>query len=89
MSSRPGSSRRPRSPRQERSQPGRDANFVIFDTEAEFTVTPDILHYRHPISPYMGERLRGVVKPPTSAEQPFIVKASLRSEPQAARSRYR
>jgi allantoinase len=41
---------------------GREANFVVFDTEAEFTVTPDRLHYRHAISPYMGETLRGVVK---------------------------
>jgi allantoinase len=41
---------------------GREANFVVFDTEAEFTVTPSRLHYRHAISPYMGETLRGVVK---------------------------
>jgi allantoinase len=42
--------------------PGCDANFVIFDPEAEFLVTPKRLHYRHKISPYMGARLRGVVK---------------------------
>jgi allantoinase len=42
--------------------PGRDANFIILDTDAEFTVTVDKLHYRHPISPYLNERLRGVVK---------------------------
>jgi allantoinase len=41
---------------------GREANFILFDTEAEFTVTPDKLHYRHPISAYMGETLRGTVK---------------------------
>ena len=41
---------------------GREANFVVFDTEAEFTVTTDRLHYRHAISPYLGETLRGVVK---------------------------
>ncbi len=38
------------------------ANFVVFDPDAEFTVTGDVLHYRHKISPYMGERLRGVVR---------------------------
>jgi allantoinase len=43
-------------------QPDRDANFILFDTEATFTVTPDKLHYRHAISPYMGETLRGAVK---------------------------
>jgi allantoinase len=40
---------------------GREANFVVFDTEAEFVVTPERLHYRHAISPYMGEKLKGVV----------------------------
>ena len=43
-------------------QPGRDANFVRFDTEATFTVTPDKLHYRHTISPYLNETLRGIVR---------------------------
>ncbi|MGD0443721.1 MAG: allantoinase AllB [Edaphobacter sp.] len=42
--------------------PGREANFVVFDTEAEFRVTTDKLHYRHAISPYLNETLRGVVK---------------------------
>ncbi len=41
---------------------GREANFVIFDTEAEFPVTADRLQYRHPISPYLGETLRGIVR---------------------------
>ncbi|HEY6338763.1 MAG TPA: allantoinase AllB [Candidatus Sulfotelmatobacter sp.] len=41
---------------------GYDADFVVFDPEAEFTVTADRLHYRHRISPYIGEKLRGVVK---------------------------
>jgi allantoinase len=40
---------------------GSDADFVVFDPEGEFVVTEDSLHYRHPISPYMGEKLRGVV----------------------------
>ncbi len=43
-------------------KPGREANFVIFDTGAEFTVTADRLHYRHTISPYLNETLRGVVR---------------------------
>jgi allantoinase len=42
--------------------PGRDANFVIFDSESEFTVAADKLYYRHAISPYLNETLRGVVK---------------------------
>jgi allantoinase len=41
---------------------GYDADFVVFDTESEFTVSAKSLYYRHPISPYLGEKLRGVVK---------------------------
>jgi allantoinase len=41
---------------------GREATFVVFDANTEFTVTADRLHYRHAISPYRGEILRGVVK---------------------------
>jgi allantoinase len=41
---------------------GREATFVVFDPKAEFTVTVERLHYRHAISPYIGETLRGVVQ---------------------------
>lgn len=40
---------------------GCDANFAVFDTERTFVVKEDRLFYRHPLSPYMGEKLRGVV----------------------------
>lgn len=42
--------------------PGRDANFVIFDPDATTMVIADKLHYRHAISPYLGETLHGVVR---------------------------
>jgi len=41
---------------------GYDADFVAFDTESEFEVNRDRLYYRHPISPYLEETLRGQVK---------------------------
>ena len=41
---------------------GYDADFVVFEPESGFVVSVDRLHYRHPISPYLGEKLRGVVK---------------------------
>lgn len=41
---------------------GCDANFVVFDDRGGFAVKPEDLYYRHKISPYMGERLRGAVK---------------------------
>jgi allantoinase len=42
--------------------PGREANFILFDPEASRTITTQDLHHRHPISPYLGETLRGIVK---------------------------
>jgi allantoinase len=41
---------------------GYDADFVIFEPESEFVVTEDRLRFRHAVSPYLGETLRGVVK---------------------------
>jgi allantoinase len=41
---------------------GYDADFVIFEPEEEFTVTPERLYQRHAVSPFVGETLRGVVK---------------------------
>jgi len=41
---------------------GYDADLVVFDPEASFQVTSQRLHYRYPLSPYLGETLRGVVK---------------------------
>ena len=39
-----------------------DADFVVFEPEAEFIVTEDRLSYRHRVSPYLGERLQGMIK---------------------------
>ena len=41
---------------------GYDADFVVFDPESEFVVSEDRLHYRHPVSLYLGKKLRGVVE---------------------------
>jgi allantoinase len=40
---------------------GHDADFVIFDPSTNWTVQPDDLHFRHPVSPYIGEHLKGKV----------------------------
>jgi allantoinase len=42
--------------------PGRDADLVVFNAEAEFTVTEELLLHRHKATPYLGKRLRGVVE---------------------------
>src|SRR6266481_5865794 len=40
---------------------GFDADLVVFEPDAEFIATENHLHYRHRVSPYLGETLRGVV----------------------------
>ena len=41
---------------------GYDADMVVFDPETEFVVTEMNLYYRHHVSPYLNEKLRGVVE---------------------------
>lgn len=40
---------------------GQDADLVVFDPEAEWTVAPELLRHRHKLSPYAGRRLTGAV----------------------------
>lgn len=41
---------------------GADADIAIFDPNASWTVTPDDLHFRHKLSPYLGAKLHGRVR---------------------------
>jgi allantoinase len=45
-----------------RIQIGHDADLVAFDPSASFTVDPDTLRHRHPVTPYAGRTLQGVVR---------------------------
>jgi allantoinase len=60
--------------------PGFDADFVIFDPESEFVVTEERLHYRHPLSPYLGEQLRGIVKATYLRGEPVFVAGKFPAE---------
>jgi allantoinase len=40
---------------------GADADFVVFDPDARWTVEEKHLHFRHKLSPYVGAKLRGRV----------------------------
>jgi allantoinase len=41
---------------------GYDADIIVWDPDTSFTVTENMLHHRHKITPYMNERLFGVVE---------------------------
>ncbi len=60
---------------------GYDADFVVFDSDREFVVTEDKLHYRHPVSPYLGETLRGVVKATYLRGNPVFAEGEFPGEP--------
>jgi allantoinase len=48
--------------RKGRLAPGYDADLVVFDPDATFTVEPATLQHRHKLTPYAGRTLRGVVR---------------------------
>jgi allantoinase len=41
---------------------GKDADIVIWDPEESFVLSPSDLHFRHKVTPYLGQRFFGVVK---------------------------
>ena len=41
---------------------GNDADLVAFAPDETFAVDPAALHHRHPVTPYEGRALNGVVK---------------------------
>jgi allantoinase len=45
-----------------RIAPGFDADFCIFAPDESFVVDPKRLHHRHPVTPYAGRTLQGVVR---------------------------
>ena len=45
-----------------RIEVGADADLVAFDPDATWVVDPGELHHRHPVTPYAGRTLTGVVR---------------------------
>lgn len=41
---------------------GKDADLVIWEPERSFTVQPEQIFFRHPVTPYAGQSLQGVVR---------------------------
>ncbi|MDB5096595.1 MAG: allantoinase [Cyanobacteria bacterium RYN_339] len=42
--------------------PGHDADLVLWRPDAPFAVAADRIHHKHPITPYLGRQLTGVVE---------------------------
>jgi allantoinase len=61
--------------------PGHDADFVVFDPDAGFIVTEDRLHQGRAVSPYIGEKVRGVVKRTYVRGEPVFDQGQFSGEP--------
>lgn len=62
-------------------EPGFDADFIVFDSDSEFVVSEESLHYRHAVSPYIGERFRGVVMATYLRGQPVFAEGKFPGSP--------
>jgi len=60
---------------------GFDADFCVFEPEQEFIAREEGLCQRHAISPYLGEKLKGVVKATYLRGQPAFVEGHFPGEP--------
>jgi allantoinase len=57
--------------------PGADADFAVFDPDAEWTVAPSDLRFRHKLSPYLGAQLRGRVLETWLRGRPIFVDGAI------------
>jgi len=55
---------------------GFDADFVVFEPKAEFLATEEHLHYRHRVSPYLGENFAAWSRQLTFAETAYLQMAN-------------
>ena len=60
---------------------GFDADLVVFSPEASFKVETEHLHFRHAVSPYVGETLHGVVRQTILRGRPVFTDGKFAGEP--------
>jgi allantoinase len=61
--------------------PGADADFVVFDPDEEWTVTPADVRFRHKLSPYLGAHLRGRVRETWLRGKPVFLQNAIAGPP--------
>jgi allantoinase len=64
---------------------GHDADLVVFDPDAKFQVGAARLEHRHPITPYVGEMLSGVVEMTFLRGEKVFDRGEFRGEPKGVR----
>jgi allantoinase len=64
-----------------RIAPGCDADLVVFSPEEAFIVRSENLHFRHSLSPYIGQRLRGRVRSTYVRGQLVFARGEFAGEP--------
>jgi allantoinase len=69
--------------------PGYDADLVVFDPEATFTVEPSLVLHRHPITPYAGRTLSGRVEMTFLRGERIFTRGDFPREPRGQRLRRR
>jgi allantoinase len=67
-------------PRQGVIAPGSDADFVVWDPDAEFVVDEQRLRQRHKRTPYAGRRLRGRVIETVGQGRVVVYRSSRRAD---------
>ena len=60
---------------------GRDADLVVFAPDAALVVDPDRLHHRHPVTPYAGRELSGVVRDVWVRGHRVVTRGRVHAEP--------
>ena len=63
---------------------GYDADLVVFDPDTQCVVDKGRLHQRHSLSPYLGEKLRGVVKATYLRGRPVFVDGEFPGRPRGS-----